>query len=73
MIISLDVTAREFGMIEDYAQKNGMEVSEVLLSAVLDKLEDEADAEYCDRVIDNFMATGKARSLKDINEERGGF
>lgn len=47
--------------------------SQTILLTVLDKLEDEADVECCDRVIDNFMATGKARSLKDINEERGGL
>ena len=73
MIISLDVSPGEYSMIESYAQRNGIDVSDALLSAFLEKLEDEADAEYCDRVIDNFMATGKARSLSEINEERGGF
>lgn len=68
--ISLRIPKEERELIEAYAKLQGMTVSEVFRSAVMEKIEDEYDLAIYDREYAKYVEGGKqARPFKEVADE----
>ena len=73
MDVSFSVSQKDMDLIQKYAESHNMTVPEAFMSAIREALEDEADAEYCDRIIRRNGVNPRTRSLEDINAEYDSF
>lgn len=71
MAISLRLNNADSELIKSYASLKGMSVSELVRSAVLERIEDEFDLKAYERAMEEHQKNPVTYSLDDIERELG--
>ncbi len=65
------MSEKEKAMMESYAEFNGITLSELIRTAVMEKLEDEYDAKTADEAYRLFLLDPETVSFEDVKREYG--
>lgn len=71
MTISVRLNDKESELIKAYADINNMSLSDLIRTAVLEKIEDEYDLECYNKAMAEFKKNPKTYSLKNVKKELG--
>lgn len=71
MIISLRLSEEDAEMIKNYARIKNMSVSELIRTAIVEKIEDEIDYESYNRAIAAFQTDPETYTLDEVEKELG--
>ncbi len=71
MAISLRLNEADSQLIKSYASLKGISVSELVRSAVMERIEDEFDLKAYERAMDEHQKNPVTYSLDDIERELG--
>ena len=71
MSMSVRVSKKEDELIRKYAELNGTTVSNVMRSAILEKIEDEFDIYLYEKAIKEYEKNPKKYTLEEANEILG--
>ena len=71
MIISLRLSEEDAEMIKNYARIKNMSVSELIRTAIVEKIEDEIDYESYTRAIATFQTDPETYTLDEVEKELG--
>ncbi len=58
-------------LFKNYAQMNGITISELVRQSVIERIEDEYDLEAYEKAIAEYKANPKTYSLDEVEEELG--
>ena len=71
MTISLRLNDEDMKLIKTYAEINGISVSELVRSSVIEKIEDEYDLKAYEKAISEYRKNPVTYSLDEIEREIG--
>lgn len=71
MTISVRLSDRDTELIKAYADINNISLSDLIRSAVLEKIENEYDLESYNKAIEEYKKNPKTYTLKEVKEELG--
>lgn len=71
MTISLRLNEKDTKLFKEYAKLNGMTLSELVRSSVLERIEDEYDLKAYNEAIAEFEKDPVTYSLDDVEKELG--
>lgn len=71
MTLSLRLSDEDAMLIRKYAEMNGMTVSDVIRSSVIDRIEDEFDLKLYEKALANFKADPVTYTLDEVESELG--
>ncbi len=71
MTISLRLNNEDAMLFKNYAQMNGITISELVRQSVIERIEDEYDLEAYEKAIAEYKANPKTYSLDEVEEELG--
>ena len=71
MTISVRLSDRDTELIKAYADINNISLSDLIRSAVLEKIENEYDLESYNKAIEEYRKNPKTYTLKEVKEELG--
>lgn len=71
MTISLRLNEKDTKLFKEYAKLNGMTLSELVRSSVLERIEDEYDLKAYNEAIAEFEKNPVTYSLDDVEKELG--
>jgi len=71
MTISVRLNEKDTELIKAYAKINNISLSDLIRTAVLEKIEDEYDLECYNKVIREFKENPKTYTLEEIKEDLG--
>ncbi len=71
MTISVRLSDRDTELIKAYADINNISLSDLIRSAVLEKIENEYDLESYNKAIEEYKNNPKTYTLKEVKEELG--
>ena len=69
MTISLRLSDKDARLFKEYAELNGMSVSELIRQSVLERIEDEYDLKAYEKAIAEYKANPTTYSLDEIEKE----
>lgn len=71
MTISVRLSDKDTELIKTYADMNNISLSELIRSAVMEKIEDEYDLECYNKAIKEYKDNPKTYTLKEVKKELG--
>ena len=71
MTISVRLSDRDTELIKAYADINNISLSDLIRSAVLEKIENEYDLQSYNKAIEEYKKNPKTYTLKEVKEELG--
>ena len=71
MTISVRLNDKDMELIKAYADMNNISLSDLIRTAVLEKIEDEYDLESYNKAINEYRQNPKTYTLKEVKEELG--
>ncbi len=71
MTVSLRLTTEDAALMKNYAQMNGMTMSELVRKCVLERIEDEYDLKAFRTAMEEFRADPATFSLDEVEKELG--
>lgn len=71
MIISVRLSEADTKLFKSYAKMNGMTISELVRSSVIERIEDEYDLNIYKKAIAEFNADPATHSLDEVERELG--
>ncbi len=71
MTISLRLNNEDAMLFKNYAQMNGITISELIRQSVIERIEDEYDLEAYEKAIIEYKANLKTYSLDEVEDELG--
>ncbi len=71
MTISVRLNEKDTELIKAYAKINNISLSDLIRTAVLEKIEDEYDLECYNKAIREFKENPKTYTLEEIKEDLG--
>ena len=71
MTISVRLNEDDTRLMKLYAEMNNMSLSDLIRTAVIEKIEDEYDLECYERAIKEYEKNSKTYTLEDVKKELG--
>ena len=71
MTISVRLSDKDMELIKTYAKLNNISLSELIRSAVTEKIEDEYDLECYNKAIEEYKNNPKTYTLDEVKKELG--
>ncbi len=71
MTISVRLSDKDMELIKTYAKLNNISLSELIRSAVMEKIEDEYDLECYNKAIEEYKNNPKTYTLDEVKKELG--
>ena len=71
MTISVRLGDEETKLIKAYAQMNNISLSDLIRTAVLEKIEDEYDLECYKKAMEQYKKNPKTYTMEEVKEELG--
>ena len=71
MTISLRLNEKDTELIKTYASINNISLSDLIRTAVLEKIENEYDLESYNKAIEEYRKNPKTYTLEEVKEELG--
>ncbi len=71
MTISVRLGDKETELIKAYAQMNNISLSDLIRTAVLEKIEDEYDLECYKKAMEKYKNNPKTYTMEEVKEELG--
>ena len=71
MTISVRLSDKDMELIKTYAKLNNISLSELIRSAVMEKIEDEYDLECYNKAIEEYKNNSKTYTLDEVKKELG--
>jgi RHH-type rel operon transcriptional repressor/antitoxin RelB len=71
MTISVRLSDKDTELIKAYADMNNISLSELIRSAVLEKIENEYDLECYKKAIEEYKKNPKTYTMEEVKEELG--
>ena len=71
MTLSLRLSDEDAMLIRKYAEMNGMTMSDVIRSSVIDRIEDEFDLKLYEKALSSFKADPVTYTLDEVESELG--
>ena len=71
MTLSLRFSDEDAMLIRKYAEMNGMTMSDVIRSSVIDRIEDEFDLKLYEKALSSFKADPVTYTLDEVESELG--
>lgn len=68
MSVSIRMSEKELELVKKYAEINGSTVSEVIRSAIMEKIEDEFDIYIFDKAYEEYKLNPKTYTLKEVSK-----
>ncbi len=71
MTISVRLSDKDMELIKTYAKLNNISLSDLIRSAVMEKIEDEYDLECYNKAIEEYKNNPKTYTLDEVKKELG--
>lgn len=71
MTISVRLSDKDMELIKTYAKLNNISLSDLIRSAVIEKIEDEYDLECYNKAIEEYKNNPKTYTLDEVKKELG--
>lgn len=71
MTISVRLSDKDMELIKTYAKLNNISLSDLIRSAVMEKIEDEYDLECYNKAIEEYKNNPKTYTLDEVKRELG--
>ena len=71
MTISVKLSDKDMELIKTYAKLNNISLSDLIRSAVMEKIEDEYDLECYNKAIEEYKNNPKTYTLDEVKKELG--
>ena len=71
MTISVRLSDKDMELIKTYAKLNNISLSDLISSAVMEKIEDEYDLECYNKAIEEYKNNPKTYTLDEVKKELG--
>ena len=71
MTISVRLSDKDMELIKTYAKLNNISLSDLIRSAVMEKIEDEYDLECYNKAIEEYKNNPKTYTLNEVKKELG--
>ena len=71
MTISVRLSDKDIELIKTYAKLNNISLSDLIRSAVMEKIEDEYDLECYNKAIEEYKNNPKTYTLDEVKKELG--
>lgn len=71
MIVSINLTQKEFELAKAYAEKQGLSLSEAIKLAYFEKIEDEYDIALADAALKEYEKDPKTYTQEEVNKMFG--
>ena len=71
MTISVRLSDKDMELIKTYAKLNNISLSDLIISGVMEKIEDEYDLECYNKAIEEYKNNPKTYTLDEVKKELG--